>query len=140
MVWQQKSKNPNIVKNNPVQLTLYFNQHEVRMAFDINQLMKQAQEMQKQLMNSQKARINKEFCGSSAGGKVKSTLKIDEEINYKFTKLEIDPEFITGQEKEVLEDLIIAAFNDAIRKAEEDMKSSQPDFSSMLPPGFKMPF
>lgn len=106
--------------------------------FNMNQIMKQAQEMQKKMQMMQEELEKKEFEGKSGGGVVTVI------INGKgaLLKVNIDPKMINQEEKEILEDLIVAAFNEAKQKADQ---SSESTMSGMLggmglPPGFKLPF
>lgn len=112
------------------------------MDLNLSQIMKQAQEMQKKLEDAQKQYIGKEFEGVSGGGKVHITIEIVKIGSYKVKKVNVDLEFIRSEEKDIVEDLVMAAFNDAIKKAEEDMANATSDLAGMmgLPPGFKPPF
>ncbi|MDX1949253.1 MAG: YbaB/EbfC family nucleoid-associated protein [Rickettsiales bacterium] len=105
---------------------------------NINQLMKQAQNMQKKLMEAQSQVEEMEVSGASGGGMVKIT------INGKghAKSIEIAPELINPSEKDILEDLIIAAINDANSKKEDEASKRMADLTGglQLPPGFKMPF
>lgn len=103
----------------------------------IGQLMKQAQQMQADMQKAQEEMANLTVNGESGAGMVKVTMTCKHEIR----GLEIDDSLV-GDDKEMLEDLIIAAFNDAVRKVE---KTTQEKFSGMtsglnLPPGMKLPF
>ncbi|APR98315.2 YbaB/EbfC family nucleoid-associated protein [Wolbachia endosymbiont of Folsomia candida] len=104
--------------------------------------MKQAQEMQKKLAAAQDKYVGKEFQGVAGGGKVHLTVEVIKIGSYKAKKLDIDLEFMRSEEKEIIEDLIVAAFNDAVKKAEEDMANATSDLAGMmgLPPGLKLPF
>ena len=99
----------------------------------MNQLMKQAQAMQEKLAKAQGELATKEYTGVSGGGLV------DIKINgkYEVKSIKIDSSLINKDDKEILEDLIAAAFNDAAGKIKEDSEGSM---SSLLPSGFKMPF
>lgn len=105
---------------------------------NINQFLKQAQGMQKKMQEMQEEIHNKEFIGQAGGNLVKATMK----GNNILTKISIDPSLLKEEEKEILEDLIVAAVNDAKKQIDaesQDLFSS--GFSSLgLPPGFKMPF
>lgn len=105
---------------------------------NIQQLMKQAQTMQKKLAEEQEKLAEKEFIGSAGGNMVTVT------INGKgsLLKLKIDPSLIDPEDPEVLEDLIIAAFNNAKKDADESSESAMAGLTGGmgLPPGFKMPF
>ena len=103
----------------------------------IGQLMKQAQQMQADMQKAQEEMANLTVSGASGGGMVRITMTCKHELK----SLEIDDSLI-GDDKEMLEDLIIAAFNDAVRRVE---KTVQEKFSGMtaglsLPPGMKLPF
>jgi hypothetical protein len=103
----------------------------------IGQLMKQAQQMQADMQKAQEEMANLTVTGESGAGLVRITMTCKHELK----RLEIDDSLI-GDDKEMLEDLIIAAFNDAVRRVE---KTVQEKFSGMtaglsLPPGMKLPF
>ncbi len=109
---------------------------------DFSQIMKQAQEMQKKLIEAQEKYVGKEFQGISGGGKVSVLGEVVKIGSYKAKKINIDLEFIRNEEKDIVEDLVVAAFNDAIKKAEAEMTNATSDLASMigLPSGFKLPF
>ena len=103
----------------------------------IGQLMKQAQEMQANMKKAQEEMASLTVTGESGGGMVKITMTCQHQVQ----GLEID-DTLVGDDKEMLEDLIIAAFNDALRKVESTV---QEKFSGMasglgLPAGMKLPF
>ncbi|MBT8080101.1 MAG: YbaB/EbfC family nucleoid-associated protein [Gammaproteobacteria bacterium] len=103
----------------------------------IGQLMKQAQKMQADMQKAQEEMAQLTVVGESGAGMVKITMTCKHEVR----SLEIDDSLV-GDDKEMLEDLIVAAFNDAIRRVEETV---QEKFSGMtaglsLPPGMKLPF
>jgi DNA-binding YbaB/EbfC family protein len=103
----------------------------------IGQLMKQAQQMQADMQKAQEEMANLTVTGESGAGMVKVTMTCKHEIR----SLEIDDAAL-GDDKEMLEDLIVAAFNDAARRVEETV---QEKFSGMaaglnLPAGLKLPF
>jgi DNA-binding YbaB/EbfC family protein len=103
----------------------------------IGQLMKQAQKMQADMQKAQEEMANLTVTGESGAGMVRIIMTCKHEIR----ELKIDDSLV-GDDKEMLEDLIIAAFNDAVRKVE---KTTQEKFSGMtsglgLPPGMKLPF
>ncbi len=104
---------------------------------NINQLMKQAQEMQKKMADSQKEIEGKEYEGKSGGEMVKVIINGKGEVkSIKLDKTIVDPE-----EVEMLEDLIVAAVNDAKSKLDDDSKSLMSNmFGGSMPSGFKMPF
>ncbi len=103
----------------------------------IGQLMKQAQQMQADMQKAQEEMANLTVTGESGAGMVKITMTCKHEVR----ALEIDATLV-GDDKDMLEDLIIAAFNDAVRRVEQTV---QEKFSGMtsglnLPPGMKLPF
>jgi DNA-binding YbaB/EbfC family protein len=105
---------------------------------NLGQLMKQAQEMQTKMTEMQQRLVDVEISGSAAAGMVTVVLNGKGEMR----KMKIDPSLIVPEEAEVLEDLIVAAQNDARAKVDAYM---QEETSKMmggvdLPPGFKMPF
>lgn len=106
------------------------------MKFDINGMMRQAQKMQQEMAKVQKELENKVVTEESGGGMVKVTVTGAQSV----VKLEIDPEVINKDDKEMLEDLIIAAVNKALesskKMAEEEMGKIT---KGMLPPGFGFP-
>jgi DNA-binding YbaB/EbfC family protein len=100
-------------------------------------LMKQAQAMQDNMKKMQEQLGSIEVEGESGAGLVKVVMT----CKYDVKRVTIDPSLL-GDDKDMLEDLVAAAFNDAVRKAEA---TSQEKMSSLtaglpLPPGFKMPF
>ena len=82
---------------------------------NMNNLMKQAQKMQKQLEENQKALEEKEFTASAGGGAVEVTVSGKKEI----TKVKLSEEVVDPDDIEMLEDLIVAAANEALRQADE---------------------
>jgi DNA-binding YbaB/EbfC family protein len=103
----------------------------------IGQLMKQAQEMQSNMKKAQDEMASITVTGESGAGMVRITMTCQHQVK----AVEIDDNLV-GDDKEMLEDLITAAFNDAIRRVE---KTVQEKFSGMasglnLPPGMKLPF
>ena len=87
---------------------------------NMNNLMKQAQKMQKQLEEQSKALEAKEFVFTSGGGAVSVTLSGKKE----FTSIKIDKEAIDPEDVEMLEDMILAAINGAMKKLEDENKNS----------------
>ena len=83
---------------------------------NMNNLMKQAQKMQRQAEENQKALEEKEFTATSGGGAVEVTVSGKKEI----TKVKLDEEVVDPDDIEMLEDLIMAATNEALRKMEEE--------------------
>ena len=103
----------------------------------IGQLMKQAQQMQADMQKAQDEMADLTVTGESGGGMVKITMTCKHEVR----SLEID-DTLLGDDKDMLEDLIVAAFNDSVRRVE---RTVQEKFSGMaaglnLPAGMKLPF
>ncbi|MCH8257637.1 MAG: YbaB/EbfC family nucleoid-associated protein [Proteobacteria bacterium] len=101
------------------------------------ELMKQAQKMQERVQKIQDEIAKAEVTGESGAGLVKITMTGRHDVK----KVEIDDSLIS-EEKEILEDLIAAAVNDAVRKVENNQKDRISELTSgiPLPPGFKFPF
>lgn len=100
-------------------------------------LMKQAQQMQKNLQDMQGEIANMQVTGEAGGGMVKVLMSGRHDVR----RVTID-DSLMSDDKEMLEDLVAAAINDAVRKVE---KNSQDKLSSLtggidLPPGMKLPF
>ena len=94
----------------------------------IQQMMKQAQEMQERLQK-QMAELRVE--GNAGGGMVIVTVNGAKQVQ----SIRIDPEVVSKDDVVMLQDLIVAALNDAQRKVDEEM---QQKLGGMLPPGFKL--
>tara|TARA_B100000989_G_C19485672_1_gene447326 strand:- start:670 stop:993 length:324 start_codon:yes stop_codon:yes gene_type:complete len=105
---------------------------------DISQIMKQAKAMQEKMNELQEKVEKQEIEGSSGGGMVKVTLN----GKHQAKKVEIDKSLLNENELDVLEDLIVAAINDASKKIAENMNSELGSMSGglNLPPGMKLPF
>jgi DNA-binding YbaB/EbfC family protein len=103
----------------------------------IGQLMKQAQEMQANMKKAQEEMASITVVGESGAGAVRITMTCQHQVQ----TVEID-DAIVGDDKEMLEDLIVAAFNDAIRKVESTVQEKYSGMASGmgLPPGLKLPF
>ena len=86
------------------------------MGGNMNQLMKQAQKMQRQMEENQKALEEKEFTATAGGGAVEVTISGKREV----TKVKLQEEVVDPDDIEMLEDLIVAATNEALRKVEEE--------------------
>jgi DNA-binding YbaB/EbfC family protein len=99
-------------------------------------LMKQAQQMQDNMKKAQEELAQVEVEGQSGAGMVKVTMTCSHDVR----RVAIDSSVM--DDKEMLEDLIAAAFNAAVRRAEEASQEKMAGFTSglNLPPGFKMPF
>ena len=87
---------------------------------NMNNLMKQAQKMQKQREENQKALQEKEFTATAGGGAVEVTVSGKREI----VKVKLSEEAVDPDDVEMLEDLIVAATNEALRQAEEAAASA----------------
>ncbi|MCP4487043.1 MAG: YbaB/EbfC family nucleoid-associated protein [Gammaproteobacteria bacterium] len=103
----------------------------------LGDMMKKAQEMQENMQNAQKHLANQEVTGESGGGLVKVLMRGTHEIN----RVTIDPSLV-GDDKEMLEDLVAAAVNDAVHKVAKSNQQAMQEMTAglNLPPGFKMPF
>ncbi len=103
----------------------------------LGNLMKQAQQMQEKMQQLQTEIAQMEVVGESGAGLVKVTVN----GAHNCRRVEIDPSLLED-EKEMLEDLIAAAFNDAARRIDDAQKDKMAQVSGgmQLPPGFKMPF
>ena len=82
---------------------------------NMSNLMKQAQRMQRQMEESEKELESKEFTAAAGGGAVEVTVTGKKEVS----KVKLDPEAVDPDDVEMLEDLIMAATNEALRKADE---------------------
>ena len=87
---------------------------------NMNNLMKQAQKMQKQMEENQKILEEKEFTATAGGGAVEVTVSGKHEV----TKIKLSEEVVDPDDIEMLEDLIMAATNEAFRKLDEESQSS----------------
>ena len=105
---------------------------------NIGNLMKQAQQMQAKMQEMQESLKAMEVTGSSGAGMVVVTMSGKGEM----VRIKIDPQLLNGEETEVLEDLIVAACNDAKGKAEERMQEEMAKITGglNLPPGMSLPF
>ena len=105
---------------------------------NIGQLMKQAQEMQAKMQEMQTRLGELEVTGTSGAGMVTVTMNGKSEVR----GVKIDPKLLDGEEAEVVEDLIVAAFADAKAKVETLAKDEMSKLTGGLdlPPGFNLPF
>lgn len=103
----------------------------------LGNIMKQAQKMQEEMQKAQAELANVEVTGESGGGMVKVVMKGTHEVN----KVSIDSTMMQD-DKEMLEDLIAAAMNDAVHKISKNNQDSMANMTAglNLPPGFKLPF
>ena len=100
-------------------------------------IMKQAQEMQEKMQRVQEEVAQAEVHGEAGAGMVKITMNGRHDV----IDVTIDPS-VLEEDKELLEDLLDAAVNDAVRKVEANSKAKMEEATAglNLPPGFKMPF
>ncbi len=105
---------------------------------NLGQMMKQAQAMQARMQEMQAALERTEVTGAAGGGMVTVTVSGKGEVR----RIKIDPKLIDPNEAAMLEDLIVAAVNDARAKAEQQMQAEMAKLTGglQLPPGFKLPF
>ena len=99
---------------------------------NMNNLMKQAQRMQRQMEESQKELEEKEFTAAAGGGAVEVTITGKKEV----TKVKLSPEVVDPDDIEMLEDLIVAATNEAIRQVEDSTQESMAKITGGLGGGF----
>ena len=98
-------------------------------------LMKQAQAMQDNMKKAQDELGTIEVTGESGAGLVKVTMTCKHEVK----RVTIDPSLLSD-DKDMIEDLVAAAFNDAVRKAAETSEAKMSKLTAGLPPGLKLPF
>ena len=105
---------------------------------NLGQMMKQAQQMQSKMAEMQAALENVEITGAAGGGMVKVTMSGKGDLR----KVSIDPSLAVPEEVEVLEDLVVAACNDAKQKVEAHVGEKMKELTGgiSLPPGIKLPF
>lgn len=101
------------------------------------ELMKQAQKLQEEMQKAQEELARAEVTGESGAGLVKVVMTGRHDVK----SVSIDPSLMS-EDREVLEDLIAAAVNDAVRRVEENQQERMSGMGSKMgvPPGFKMPF
>ena len=104
---------------------------------NIGQLMKQAQMMQENMRRMQESLATLEVEGQAGAGLV----KVQMTCKYEVKRVSIDPSLV-GEDKDMLEDLVVAAFNDGARKVEATIAEKMGGMTAGLglPPGFKLPF
>ncbi|RVU36958.1 YbaB/EbfC family nucleoid-associated protein [Hwanghaeella grinnelliae] len=105
---------------------------------NLGQMMKQAQEVQTKMQEMQDRLAEAELTGASGGGMVSITMTGKGEVR----RVDIDPSLVVPDDKEVLEDLIAAAVNDAKQKVDAfTQEETQKIMGGLqLPPGVKLPF
>lgn len=104
---------------------------------DLNQLLQQAKQMQEQMQKAQEEAAKKIVIGESGAGMVKVHLS----GRYDASKVELSADLMQ-EDKEIIEDLIAAAINDAVKKLEQGNRDTMGAMTSgmKLPDGFKFPF
>ena len=100
-------------------------------------LMKQAQQMQENMQRAQEELARTEVEGQSGAGLVRITMTCRHDVK----RVAIDPSLL-GEDRDMLEDLVAAAFNDALRRAEATTQEKMGSLTAGMPrpPGFKLPF
>ena len=94
---------------------------------NMQQLMRQAQKMQQEMMEAQEELKTIEVTGTSGGGLVEVTMTCEKQVS----ALKIKPEAVDPEDIEMLEDLVIAAFNDAVAKADETREEKMGKFAGL---------
>ena len=98
-------------------------------------LMKQAQQMQQNMQKAQAELANIEVEGQAGSGMVRATMTCGHIVR----RVSLD-DSVLSDDKEMLEDLIVLALNDAMKKAEAIKRERMSGFSAGLPPGMNLPF
>ena len=103
----------------------------------LGNIMKQAQKMQEELQKAQEKLAEAEVTGEAGGGLVKVTMNGKHQVR----RVSID-DALMGDDKDMLEDLVASACNDAVRRVAEQTEQSMSGLTAglNLPPGFKLPF
>lgn len=104
---------------------------------NLNDLMQQAQAMQQKFQEAQSKLQDAEVTGEAGAGMVKVVMNGRHDVR----SVRLDPSLMQ-EDKEILEDLLAAAVNDAVRKVEQNNRDKMGELTAgiELPPGFKMPF
>ncbi|RUO59509.1 YbaB/EbfC family nucleoid-associated protein [Pseudidiomarina insulisalsae] len=104
----------------------------------LGNMMKQAQQMQERMQQAQDEIAKLEVTGEAGAGMVKVTML----GNHNVRRVHIDPSLMEDDDQEMLEDLIAAAINDAVRRVEQTTKERMAEVTGgmNLPPGMKLPF
>lgn len=105
---------------------------------NLGNMMKEAQKLQERMAEMQQKLAETEMTGTAGGGMVNVTLTGKGEMR----KVKIDPSLADPAEMEILEDLVVAATNDAKAKIDQHLQSEMAQLTGGLPmpPGFKLPF
>jgi DNA-binding YbaB/EbfC family protein len=103
----------------------------------MGQLMRQAQKMQADMQKAQAELANLEVTGQAGGGMVSVTMTCKHEVR----RVQIDDSMV-GDDRDMLEDLVAAAMNDALRKVESTVQEKMSGMTAgmQLPPGMNLPF
>ena len=101
---------------------------------DLGQLLKQAQRMQAEMQKAQSELASVEVHGEAGGGMVKLTMSCDQQVK----SLHIDPALV-GEDREMLEDVLVAAFNDALRKIQATVQERYAGLTGGLAAGMGLP-
>jgi DNA-binding YbaB/EbfC family protein len=99
--------------------------------FDVNALLKQAQQMQEEMVQAQESLKDEQVEASAGGGMVKVVMSGDLVVK----SIAIDPEAVDPEDAEMLAEMVQAAVNEAIRAAQELAASKMPDIPGMGGPG-----
>ncbi|MGQ4276172.1 YbaB/EbfC family nucleoid-associated protein [Pseudidiomarina sp. E22-M8] len=101
-------------------------------------MMKQAQQMQERMQKAQEEIADLEVTGEAGAGMVKVTML----GNHNVRRVQVDPSLLEDDDQEMLEDLVAAAINDAVRRVEQTTKERMAEVTGGmdLPPGMKLPF
>lgn len=104
----------------------------------LGNILKQAQEMQSNMQKAQEELAKVEVTGQAGGGLVSVTMNCRHDVR----KVSIDPSLFEDHDREMIEDLVAAAMNDAVRKVEETSREKMEGMASEmgLPAGMKLPF
>lgn len=103
---------------------------------NLNDIMKQAQQMQEKIQQAQEQMAQKEVTGSAGAGLVTVVMNGRHDVR----RVQID-DTVLSEDKTMLEDLLAAAVNDAVRKVEQEQREAMSGLTGgMNIPGFKMPF
>ena len=116
---------------------LIFSLENIMMKGGMGNLMKQAQQMQAKMAKAQEELANMEVVGEAGAGMVKVTMTGSHSVR----RVELD-DSLMEDDKDMIEDLLAAAVNDAVRRVEEQNKEKMSALTGgmQLPPGMKMPF
>ena len=99
---------------------------------NMNNLMKQYQKMQKKLSETQEELAKKEYLGQAGGGAVKITVSGEK----KLTKVELDKEAVDPEDVETLQDMILAAANQALMELEQDSQEQMGKLTGVMGLGY----